>query len=569
MLHLIPAPKKIVKHTENLLRKTLFFSEAPIDPRLKKQIDKLPLAEDGIPLTVKYGSEENAESYSLTVSNAGIRLSADGVRGAFYGIQTLRQIFEHDVIPCCEIEDAPDMEYRGFYHDVTRGKVPKLETLKWLIDQLAYCKYNSLQLYIEHAYEFNEYKDSIERTGFLTAEEMRALDAYCIENFIDFIPSLATFGHLYELLEKPRYKHLAEVENYQSDKIAWRERAEHHTIDPTNPESFELIKSLLDQYIPLFSSGKFNICCDETFDLKNGRHKDQDPGELYIRFVNKIIDYVKSRGKQVMMWGDILLEHPERVHDLSDDVILLTWDYASFPRISHVERFFSLGRTQIVCPGSSAWGRLLEHMPGALSNIRHMVNAAHVYGAYGMLMTNWGDIGNPATIRLSACSLFFAGAKSWNVRTVEETFLPDMDSLIYKTKGATSIVGTLSIMNEKISWYTLAFVYSNRTHTGQLPVTLPTEETVVSCHETLLATIDTLKNAVWTEDEYRQDLLTAAEGLLLMTEIFAKLIGAEVPFTADTEIWLAKYRAAWLRLNQEPELCEIEKMFRHFAKLFT
>ena len=72
---------------------------------------------------------------------------------------------------------------------------------------------------------------------------------------------------------------------------------------------------MLDQYIPLFSSNKFNICCDETFDLGEGKNKklaaEVGKGRLYIDFLKKIVEHVKGYGKQVMFWGDIILEHPE------------------------------------------------------------------------------------------------------------------------------------------------------------------------------------------------------------------------------------------------------------------
>ena len=121
---------------------------------------------------------------------------------------------------------------------------------------------------MEHTFAFEEYADSIDRTGFLTAEEIRELDDYCYENFVEFIPSLSCFGHLYELLQKEKYKELRELESYEQEYVAFRERMFHHTIDPTNPKSFALIRSLIDQYMPLFRSDKFNICCDETFDLQ-------------------------------------------------------------------------------------------------------------------------------------------------------------------------------------------------------------------------------------------------------------------------------------------------------------
>ena len=55
-------------------------------------------------------------------------------------------------VPCLEIEDWPDFKVRGFYYDITRGKVPTLETLKNLVDTLAFYKINQFQLYIEHTF---------------------------------------------------------------------------------------------------------------------------------------------------------------------------------------------------------------------------------------------------------------------------------------------------------------------------------------------------------------------------------------------------------------------------------
>ena len=59
----------------------------------------------------------------------------------------------------------------------------------------------------------------------------------------------------------------------------------HHTIDPLNSESFEVIKSLIDQYAPNFESEYFNICCDETFDLKKYQEQGKDVGKIYVDFV--------------------------------------------------------------------------------------------------------------------------------------------------------------------------------------------------------------------------------------------------------------------------------------------
>ena len=135
-----------------------------------------------------------------------------------------------------------------------------------------------LQLYIEHTFEFKEYEFCRDKFGYLTKDEIRELDKYCKSKFIELIPSISTFGHLYELLSCDKYKHLCELRDFTPKYHYWWERMMHHTINPELDESFELIKSLIDQYLEVSTSDKFNICCDETFDLGTGVNKGKDKG---------------------------------------------------------------------------------------------------------------------------------------------------------------------------------------------------------------------------------------------------------------------------------------------------
>ena len=283
---LLPKPKTLEINDGYLKSKKLVIFNECADERIAKAIECFEKADDGAVLTLKCG-ESDSEAYTLDIDGNGITILGEGAKGLFYGIQTLKQIFENDAVPCLHIEDKPDMSYRGFYHDVTRGRVPTVSSVKKLIDDLAYYKMNSLQLYVEHTFPFKEFGDAVEKFGYLTADEIRELDDYCYDNFIEFIPSIATFGHLYELLQQEEYKDLQCITEYKDKYHFWIERMGHHTIDPLNEKSIEVIKSLIDQYMPLFRTDKFNICCDETFDLKRGKYKDLDTGELYVDFVKK------------------------------------------------------------------------------------------------------------------------------------------------------------------------------------------------------------------------------------------------------------------------------------------
>ena len=179
-MHLIPTPK-ILRETKDIIyNKTIAFDYVGIEERLTKAIQKLPHSDDGMPLTIRVEGSEG-ESYTLDLTNAGVVITAPSAVGAFYGVQTLRQLLSNETVFACHVEDAPDFGFRGYYHDVTRGKIPTLDTLKELVDYLACMKVNSLQLYVEHSFAFREYADCVERTGCVNNRDTAPVDIALID----------------------------------------------------------------------------------------------------------------------------------------------------------------------------------------------------------------------------------------------------------------------------------------------------------------------------------------------------------------------------------------------------
>ena len=145
MINIIPVPKKLIKKEGSFsLENVSVFTNDNADRRVVRALTELcgeisektgavcPLysAEPrGRAITVTHG-DGGSEAYRLTVTPDSVEIVSDGAAGAFYGIQSLRQLIKCGNIPCLEIEDEPDFPYRGFYHDVTRGRVNKLEKLK-------------------------------------------------------------------------------------------------------------------------------------------------------------------------------------------------------------------------------------------------------------------------------------------------------------------------------------------------------------------------------------------------------------------------------------------------------
>ncbi len=562
-MNLIPEVKKIELKDGYLTKKYIAPYCEEIDYRLKNAIDKLPCKEDGVKLVINTNGG-SCEKYSLKIKEDVIEISSEGLNGAFYAIQTLRQIFKSDKVPYLFIEDQPDFKYRGFYHDITRGKIPKMEVLKKMIDDMAYYKMNSLQLYVEHTFEFEETKELIKKTGYISKEEIKELDQYCYDNFIEFIPSIATFGHMFEILNQDKYKHLQVCKDVKTPNNFWYSRMAHHTIDPLNEESFELVKSLIDQYEPLFKSDKFNICGDETFDLEN-YGEGVDTGKLYLDFVQKIINYVKGKDKKVMMWADIILKHPEILEFLPDDVYYLNWNYGGEPPEEDVIKIAQMGKKQIVCPGTSTWSRLCEYVAKEEKNICRFVEHAYKHNAEGVLNTNWGDYGNPASMELSMYGFVLGAAMSWRAQTkLDDDFYGSVDHLLYGAKGAMQYLKRLSEAHTALftsTWIGFCSRYFQVRY-GEEPridVVFHAEE-IPNVQKECISLINELSTQNWEYDEAREEMILCAEGLCVLAQLGAKLFDAKADELVDPKQWMEKYKAKWLLKNKVSEISKIEEM---------
>lgn len=370
-----------------------------------------------------------AQGYTLKVEPAGIRVTGNSSVGLFNGIQTLQQLFQNHAmaIPAMDIEDVPALEVRGFYHDVSRGKVPRLSTLKWLVDYLALHKINQFQLYIEHPFHFRFDPAIAQDSNPLTSDDILELQEYCIDRRIEFVPSLQAFGHMGGVLALPQYKHLADVELKAPWKdLNWRERMRGATIDSCSEEARALLEKMFDAYLPLFNSDKVNFCADETYDLGEGKNRDKSEkvgkGRLYVDHILWLREAAARHGKQLMIWGDILLKHPELVPELPKDIVLMNWGYEATHDYESTKVFAEAGLTFYCCPGVGGWNRVLNDVENATVNIVEFTKTAVKYGATGLLNTDWGDHGHYNPLAASLHGIALGAAVSWNTETSVEEF---------------------------------------------------------------------------------------------------------------------------------------------------
>src|SRR5690606_7814804 len=96
------------------------------------------------------------QTFTMAVQPDFVSITASDDPGLYYGVQALIQLAQQTGRrwPALIMRDRPALLNRGLMLDVTRGKVPTLDTLKDLVRTLARFRYNQLQLYVEHTFTF-------------------------------------------------------------------------------------------------------------------------------------------------------------------------------------------------------------------------------------------------------------------------------------------------------------------------------------------------------------------------------------------------------------------------------
>lgn len=566
-MNLIPKPKKITCGIgETDASKINWIYDDNIDDRIKNAANRICKSdENGIKAYIKAGKKD-CEDYCIKVTDC-IEIISDGVRGVFYGLQTLCQMLknENGILKTCEVFDAPDLAVRGFYYDITRGRVPKVEHLKNVIDKLANFKINMLQLYVENAFEFKEYVEITRPENMLTAKEIQEIDTYCREWFIEFVPSLSTFGHLYDLLQSDRYKNLCEYEDYKPTGLYWTEKMDHHTIDVSNSDSEKVIFSLIDQYAPLFKSNTFNICCDETFDLCKGKNKGLDEGEEYFRFVSKIIGHLRNKGKKVQMWADVALNYPQKIEFIKDGLELLNWEYDENPAEEKIKKISDKNVPQILCPGVSSWVGFIMDFNAAEKNISKMSMYAQKYNCLGMLNTAWGDFGGVSPWNGYVYGVVLGAEKAWNAsETVPDSDFEDaVSSLVFGIQDG-NVIPHMKRVSEVASniWINLVRTYS--------AIKAGNEVRKFPEKDSLYRIIDVCTNEIIHMKKYGdsvpiREIVAGMWGTKLAAEAFLRLEGEkDEHYFDELEKWLGLYEILWNNESKPSEFFRIRNFLESF-----
>lgn len=412
------------------------------------------------------GVPDRPEAYALRVALGNIALAGRTPEGTFSAAQTLVQLLqrqdENVLVPAGEVQDWPDLRYRGLYVESKWGPdLMILDDWRRLIDEMAALKLNSLGIGVYGCWVV-QYDGR--RTEFLMvpfpehpqlktpkvirwyspgAGAWQSLD-YLPRMFTeDFFGQIVAYGRRRNVRVRPHFNGpghttlLPSVYPEVSAKTVEGTPTGYGyclTAEATYRLLFSLYDSLIERHLRPHGGTWWHMAMDEVnpyvgIDPRDERRavspwcecpqcRGRDRAELLVDFAVRSVAHLVSRGiTDITLWNDALeklgaLERfAERLRQrgLSEHVAVQWWRYSEPPLEPRPET----GLRAWVTPMAGYWSNLFHH--SYLTNIYSMLAGGFARGAEG---TDAYCIYDPAYHRNYACLAEYA----WNQTSSGDLF---------------------------------------------------------------------------------------------------------------------------------------------------
>jgi len=273
------------------------------------------------------------ESYELTVTDSGAKLTAPTSLGVLRGWQTFLQLVQITptgfAAPAVTIKDQPRFPWRGTMIDVSRHFIP-IDVLKRNLDGMAAVKMNVLHWHLSDDQGFRAESRKFPRlTGmgsdgmFYTQDEIRDLIAYAHDRGIRVIPEFDIPGHSRSwFLGYPELSSGTGPYTLEGGGID-------PIMDPTRESTYKFLEKFIAEMAKLFPDEYFHIGGDEV----DGKQWDANPQiqafihahgmknnqDLQAYFNQRLQKILAKNHKTMVGWDEIL--HP----DLPKTIVVHSW----------------------------------------------------------------------------------------------------------------------------------------------------------------------------------------------------------------------------------------------------
>ena len=516
------------------------------------------------------------EAYRLKIEPDSIQIEASTERGIFYARQTLAQLkrLAGESCPCLEIEDEPLLSVRGYMLDISRCRVPRMSHFFRIVDLLAFFKFNQLQLYMEHPFAYTGHEHVWKEASPMTAEEIRELDLYCKNRYIELVPNQNAFGHMERWLRHEPYKQFAECpDGFEHPLSGWKSTG---SVLAPDSASLSFVDKLLNELLPNFSSGWVHLGCDEPWELGQGRSRERIERDgrhaVFLEYLKGLHDVAQRHGKRMLFWSDELQDQPDRIKDFPPALIPVAWGYeANHDFRPECAAFSEAGYSFLVAPGDSSWNSFTGRLTVAKENIKNASRLAHEYGAMGLLFTSWGDQGHQQCWPTQLCGIILAGEAAWSGGSVDEERIGEiLDVFVFYDKNRVlgGLLVELSLLDEWIPYklfpvnssfpYDAIYADSGRIKSAlgkgnekSLAIVL---ERLDGLNSALGESCPTCDDAEWLLDEIRLAIEMSRYGLRRARAIQQGRDEGEV--FAEWPSCLEKFARAWQQRSREGGLAE-------------
>lgn len=366
---------------------------------------------------IKEDLDIKPEGYHLILDEDRATITSSSESGAFYGVLMLDELLKNFQVTTLEVSDYPDLPIRGVMLDISRSKVLTLETAKELVRLFARLRYNHLELYVEgFSFEYQSFQKYLNEQNYFSLHDYLKLEKYANKFYLDFVPNQNGFGHMSDWLILDEFKDLAECPDGFD---IWGSHRMPSTLNPLDDKAVKLVKKMYHDMLPYTKSKYFNMDFDEPYELGHGKSKDETKKssieDVYIDYFLKLYEDVKSYHKTPMIWGDVLVRHPDKIDRLPKDVIFIDWGYnKDYDFLNHAKMLQNKKVKYLLAPGTSTWSTITGRMLDMESTIYNSATSAKKYGGLGIIVTDWGDIGHLQYLPFSYLGFIFAGMISWH-----------------------------------------------------------------------------------------------------------------------------------------------------------
>ncbi|TLU66851.1 beta-N-acetylhexosaminidase [Thalassotalea litorea] len=274
------------------------------------------------------------ESYSLTVNPQTMQLTAANDLGIIRGLETLTQLIyanSNNQIQSIKILDKPQYPWRGLLIDSARHFMP-IETIKRQLDGMAAAKLNVFHWHLTDdqgwRFESQTYPKlhTVASDGdFYTKVQMRDVVEYASLLGIRVVPELDVPGHASAIARA--YPELMTLDKQYKRESHWG--VFKPLLDPSNPEVFVFIESLIGEFAEIFPDPYFHIGGDEIdpSHWQNSqnvqdymkKHNIKNAQGLHTHFNGRVNELLKQRGKVMMGWDEVFTP------GLPKDTVVQSW----------------------------------------------------------------------------------------------------------------------------------------------------------------------------------------------------------------------------------------------------